>query len=98
VCRTFGRALASAIEYDPNKSEWTFRARGIDFDFAARVFDGAFIEWPSPRYGESRFLAVGCVDDILITVTYAWRGGNRRIISARPARRKERDVYRAQVS
>jgi uncharacterized DUF497 family protein len=44
MCRAFGRAIALAIEYDSNKSEWTFRTRGFDFDFAARVFDGAFIE------------------------------------------------------
>lgn len=87
-----------AIEYDREKSDWTFRNRGFDFDFAARVFEGPFIEWASPRHGESRFLAVGRVDDIFLTVAYVWRAGNRRIISSRPARRKERDVYRAQIA
>lgn len=87
-----------SIEYDQDKSDRTLNRRGLSFEYAARIFDGPFVERPSPRDGESRFLAVGRVDDTFITVIYAWRAGNRRIISARPARRKERDVYRSKVS
>ena len=87
-----------SIEYDEDKSDRNLRNRGFSFEYAAMIFDGPFIERPSPRDGENRFLAVGRVDDTFITVVYVWRAGNRRIISARPARRKERDVYRSEVS
>ena len=87
-----------SIEYDQDKSDWTLENRGFSFAYAARIFEGPFVERPSPRGGESRFLAVGRVDDTFIAVVYVWRAGNRRIISARPARRKERDVYRSEVS
>jgi hypothetical protein len=86
------------VEYDPQKSDWTFRTRGFDFDFAAKIFDGPFIEWPSPRSGESRFLAVGWVDATFIAVADVWRCGRRRIIMARPARRRERDAYRQKIA
>ena len=34
----------SGFEWDEAKSGNTFEERGIDFDFAARVFEGAYIE------------------------------------------------------
>jgi uncharacterized DUF497 family protein len=37
-------------EYDEEKSEATLHDRGIDFDFAARVFDGDFIEYEDKRH------------------------------------------------
>jgi hypothetical protein len=84
------------IEYDSDKSHWTFRERGFDFDYAARIFEGTIFEAPSPRDSEERFLAIGCVDDTLLAVIYTWRGRRRRIISARPASKAEADVYRSQ--
>jgi uncharacterized DUF497 family protein len=69
-------------EYDDDKSKRTFYDRRIDFDFAARVFDGEFIEYEDRRkdYGEKRFVVIGPI-------------GRRRIISARRASRRERRAY-----
>ncbi len=90
-------------EYDDDKSEWTFRERQIDFEFAARVFDSDYIEYEDRRrdYGEKRFLVIGPIAGRLFAVIYTWRGGRRRIISAdgpvgerRAYHRRSRNVMR----
>jgi uncharacterized DUF497 family protein len=87
-------------EYDDDKSERTLRGRGIDFDFAARVFDAAFIEYEDRRrdYGEKRLVAIGPIEGRLFSVVYTWRNGRRRIISARRASRRERRAYHRTVA
>jgi hypothetical protein len=85
------------FEWDEAKSERTRRARGFGFAYAARIFEGPVRESDDSRhdYGERRIRALGCIDENIVLVVYTWRGGVRRIISARPAGRKERDGYRA---
>jgi uncharacterized protein len=87
-------------EYDDDKSERTFRDRRIDFDFAARVFDGDFVEYEDRRrdYGERRLVAIGPIDRSLFAVIYTWRNGRRRIISARRASRRERRAYHRTIA
>ena len=84
------------FEWDAAKSEANLRARGFDFAHAARIFDGPTLEMDDNRadYGERRIWAIGCVDNDVLFVVYTWRDGVRRIISARKADRRERDVYR----
>ena len=81
------------IEYDPDKSRNNAIERGLSFEYAARIFDGFVVEWESPRGSEQRTLAVGTVDHRFITVIYTWRHNKRRIISARRARKAEKDVW-----
>jgi uncharacterized protein len=87
-------------EYDDDKSERTFRDPRIDFDFAARVFDGDCIEYEDRRrdYGETRLVVIGPVEGRLFTVVYTWRNGRRRIISARRASRRERRAYHLAIA
>jgi uncharacterized protein len=88
-----------AYEYDEEKSKATLRERGFDFEFAARVFEGDFIEYEDQRrgFGERRYVATGAVGGAVFTVVYTWRNGRRRIISARRASRRERDAYRRAI-
>jgi uncharacterized DUF497 family protein len=81
------------FDWHENKRLWTLEERGLDFERVSEIFDGFVLEWESPRYGEERTAAVGRIGDDYVTVVYTWRGGKRRIISARPARRKERQNY-----
>ena len=64
--------------------------------------DAAFRFRPRPRfgavYGEGRFLITGFAGGQLVTVVYAEREGNIRLISARRASRRERDDYYRQNS
>ncbi len=85
------------FDWDEAKSDRTRRMRGFDFAYAVRIFDGPIIEREDDRrdYGEQRTRAIGIVDGNILLVVCTWRGSVRRIISARPANRKERDGYRA---
>jgi uncharacterized DUF497 family protein len=87
------------FEWDPDKSEATFRQRGFDFAYAARLFAGDRIETEDTRaeYGETRVKAVGQVGPDVLAVVYTVRGGAVRIISARLANRKERSLWRTRA-
>jgi uncharacterized DUF497 family protein len=84
-----------AFEWDEAKSRDNLRERGFDFEYATRIFDSPRIEEEDLRrnYGERRIVATGKIEDGIFVVVYTWRGESRRIISARPAKRKERDDY-----
>ena len=51
------------FEWDEEKSEATFRARGFDFAFAAAIFEGEILRRADQRrdYGEPRWVATGKV-------------------------------------
>lgn len=87
------------FEWDPAKSEATFRLRGFDFAYASRVFSHDRIETPDTRlnYGELRITALGQVENDVLVVIYTVRGANRRIISARRANRKERTQWQSRA-
>jgi len=48
---------------------------------------------PAATYGERRVIAIGEVDEEVFVVVYTLRKHVRRIISARPGSRRERDAY-----
>ncbi|MBQ2680265.1 MAG: BrnT family toxin [Firmicutes bacterium] len=86
------------FEWDDNKEQINIRKHGIDFSTAAYVFDDFYhIEIFDEAHSESedRFIAIGMVDDIavIIAVIYTERGEIIRIISARKATRREKEVY-----
>lgn len=83
------------FEWDERKCLSNLAKHGIDFQDAARVFDGPALEIASNRDGEERRLAVGMVEEREVAVVYTVREGRYRIISARRARRYERRAYRA---
>ena len=87
------------FEWDPDKSEATFRQRGFDFAYAARLFAGERIETEDTRtdYGETRVKAVGQVGPDVLAIIYTVRGRAVRIISARLANRKERSLWRTRA-
>lgn len=75
----------------------TCNQHGIGFLEARSVFTGPRvlrIDVTKPEYGERRMMAVGRVGLLMIRVIYTERPGERRIISARRARRIERKQYR----
>jgi uncharacterized DUF497 family protein len=87
------------FEWDPNKSDVNQARRGFNFAFAALVFAGPTLERHDRRgaYGETRVIAIGRVNELCLTVVYTDRlidGSTvRRIISARPSSRRERQSY-----
>lgn len=84
------------FEWDDEKAEANLVKHGIAFELAAKVFgDPDRLDVGDERfaYGEERRNAVGAADGLVLTVSYTMRGEICRIISARRASRKERDVY-----
>jgi uncharacterized DUF497 family protein len=85
------------FEWDEAKSAQNLRQRGFGFDYAACVFDGPTIEAVDGRraYGELRIRAIGQVDENVLVVIYTDRNKIRRIISARKASRRERQLWQS---
>ena len=83
------------FEWDEHKRRVNLAVHGIDFEDALSIWDGPVLEVPSSQihHGEERFLAIGSCQDLIMTVVFTRRGNNRRIISARIARRNERENY-----
>jgi uncharacterized protein len=83
------------FEWDSAKEQANRRKHGIDFRTAGRVFlDPYVIEFDDHNAaGELRFNAVGLVDGRMPFVTYAIRGDDVRIISARGAEPHEKRKY-----
>ena len=86
---------APLFEWDEAQSSRNHAERGFDFDYACRIFAGPVIEEEDRRfdYRERRIVATGKVGTETFVVVYTWRGDRRRIISARPAKRRERGAY-----
>jgi len=87
------------FEWDKNKNSLNFDKHKIYFDFASKVFsDNKRIEWEDDRnyYGEIRFITIGKIINAIITVVYTMRDNIIRIISARPSKKQERDLYNNQ--
>ena len=90
--------LFQTFQWDEDKRQEVLERRGIDFLDAVRIFAGPVLTVPSARQGESRWLAVGLVDGIEMTVIYTVRDGGCRVITARRARRNERQNYYQHVT
>jgi uncharacterized DUF497 family protein len=72
------------FEWDEDKRQRNLRDHGVDFRLAALVFLGPVLEAEDQRedYGETRYRALGRVEDEYFVLAYTWRGPNRRVISA----------------
>lgn len=82
------------LEWDTKKRTRNLEKHGIDFIDAQEVFEQAHVVSRSDRKGERRYTAIGKVGNSIITVAYTVRRDKVRIISARKARRYEREKYR----
>ena len=83
------------FEWDEEKAALNLKKHGVRFETAARVFcDENRIELFDSIHSdeEERYNTIGRVDNILFVV-YTERKNRVRLISARPANRKERRLY-----
>jgi uncharacterized protein len=85
------------FEWDSNKDEANQKKHGIAFKEAVDVFDAPYLKVPANLHDEPRWVALGKVQLRVIAVIFTERGGRTRIISARTARKKEREIYREGV-
>lgn len=90
--------LSSSFEWDEAKNKSNIAKHGISFEQAKTIFEGAVLTLPSPYKGEKRELSIGLYkSEVLIVVVHTDRSGKTRIISARPAKRKERNYYEKEI-
>ncbi|WP_430912768.1 BrnT family toxin [Methylobacterium sp. sgz302541] len=82
---------------DPLKRAKVLAERAIDLHAVGAIFFGRYIAWEDRRrdYGETRMIAVGCIEKDFITVVYTDRDDVRWIVTAWPSNRKERAAWHA---
>jgi uncharacterized DUF497 family protein len=84
------------FDWDPAKRQINLDKHGLDFRRAVEVFnDPRHIveDTTRPEHGEVRRKAIGRIGQLMVCVIFTDRNGVRRIISARRARRDERERY-----
>lgn len=86
------------FEWDEHKRLSTLHKHGIDFIDAIEVFAEAHVVLQGKSEVEDRKIAIGRLGGISIAVVFTMRGDTIRIITARRARRNEREHYYAHVT
>ena len=82
-------------EWDDDKNEENIKKHGLDFKTAELVFSDEYrVELFDEQHSadEERYITIGMVNDILFVV-YTLRDERYRLISARLATKKERQMY-----
>lgn len=82
------------FEWDDDKNRQNIEKHGIDFEDAIDIFDGPILLYRSDRNHEERWAAIGKSNDHVIAVIFTRRKDIIRIISARSARKNEKESYR----
>jgi uncharacterized DUF497 family protein len=89
--------MALRFAWDARKAAANRRKHGVTFAEAATAFgDSRSITIPDPDHStdEERFILIGRTSQHhLVVVVHVERGDTVRLISARPASRRERIVY-----
>lgn len=82
------------FEWDENKNQINIEKHNISFVAASQFLKtgNTFIKKSSYEI-EERYIAIGFYKNRFIAVIYTMRGDTFRIISARAARRNEREEY-----
>ena len=82
------------FEFDPHKSEANKLKHGIDFVEAQALWnDPELIEVPARTVDKPRHLVVGRIGETHWSGIIAYRGERVRIISVRPSRKEEIEIY-----
>jgi hypothetical protein len=82
------------FEWDPKKARGNLAKHGVSFEDATQVFeDPSLLEVFDDSEDEEGFVAIGLVGLVVHVVVYAERGNHIRIISARRATKREKEVY-----
>jgi uncharacterized protein len=88
------------FEWDEAKRLVNLRKHGIDFADAGKIFDGITFTAEDDReeYGEHRYLALGLLEDQVVSVAHTERGEAIRLISIRKATKNEARFYFSQIT
>lgn len=83
------------FEWDEAKRRANLAKHGLDLAVARDVFDDYRLERLDTRrdYGEDRYVALGLLRGVVVSLVYVERSGRARPISLRKATRTEREFY-----
>ncbi len=82
------------FEFDPEKSDANADKHGIDFESAQYLWDDdGILVLPSKFAEETRFLAIGRIEDTYWTAIFTERAERIRLISVRRSRQEEKTLY-----
>ena len=86
--------------WDEKKRKLNLAKHGIDFADAPAIFDGPLVtvEDTRERYGEPRYIALGLLQDVVVSLVYTERADEIRIISIRKALKHEARFFFSQIS
>ena len=85
------------FESDSRKSANNRDKHGIDFSDAQALWeDPDRVEIPARTEDEPRAMIIGRIGPVVWSAVITYRGDNVRIISVRPASRKEVEIYEGQ--
>lgn len=95
--------LHISFEWDEAKRRINIDKHGVDFSSAYQLWDSPMlimaVEHAQQRYGELRWIGMGCLDMRVMLVVFTRRLSNIiRIISLRKANRKEAMYYEQAIS
>ena len=85
--------------WDERKRKLNLAKHGIDFHDAEVIFDGPLVTVEDRRedYGERRYVALGFLAEVVVSLTYSERGDRIRIISIRKALKHETRFFFSQI-
>ena len=83
------------ITWDEAKRRANLGKHGFDFVDAEEVFDGVTYTYQDDRlaYGEQRFVTLGLLREVLVSIVHTEEGNHIHIISMRKATKREREIY-----
>jgi uncharacterized DUF497 family protein len=83
------------ITWDEAKRVANLRKHGLDFVGAEEVFDGLTYTYEDDRlaYGEQRFVTLGLLREVVVSIVHTEEGGDLHVISMRKATKREREIY-----
>ncbi len=83
------------IEWDEQKRALNRAKHGLDFDDVRHILSQPMLVVEDDRkdYGEQRFRGIGQLQDIVVLIAFTLRPDALRIISMRPANKKEKIAY-----
>ncbi len=86
--------VLGSFEWDTTKNEGNKAKHKIAFEDAVEVFERPTLKVRSDRHSETRWAVLGEAAGRVIVVICTARNDRIRVISARMARTREREIYR----
>ena len=83
------------VTWDEPKRRANLRKHGFDFGDTEEMFDGVTYTYEDDRlaYGEQRFVTLGLLREVVVSIVHTEDGHDIHVISMRKATRRERKIY-----